>query len=116
MSTSYVIVAVATIAVNAFAAIADFARAKFVLANSAELGVPQSWVFPLGLLKLAGALGLAAGLAGFEFLGIAAAVGLVLFFIGAVGIHLKTRVYHNIVYPGACLALAGATLILALTA
>ena len=112
MSTAYVIVAVVTIAVNLFAAIADFAGAEFVRANSAELGLPQSWVFPLGLLKLAGAAGLSAGLLGIEALGIAAAIGLVLFFTGAVAIHVGKRVYHNIAYPGAYLALAGATLVL----
>lgn len=112
MLTAHVIVTVAAIVVNTFAATADFVRAKFVLANSAELGLPQSWVFPLGVLKLAGAAGLVAGLAGIEFLGIAAAAGLVLFFVGAVAIHVRTGVYHNIAYPGAYLALAGATLVL----
>nr|WP_042198942.1 DoxX family protein [Kibdelosporangium sp. MJ126-NF4]CEL23634.1 integral membrane protein [Kibdelosporangium sp. MJ126-NF4]CTQ93171.1 integral membrane protein [Kibdelosporangium sp. MJ126-NF4] len=114
MSTAFVIVAAATIAVNILAALADFARAKFVLANSAELGLPPSWVLPLGVLKLAGAAGLVLGLLGVEFIGIAAAVGLVLFFVGAVGIHVWKGVYHNIVYPGACLVLAGATLVLSL--
>ncbi|MCE7005802.1 DoxX family protein [Kibdelosporangium philippinense] len=114
MSTAHVIVAVITIAMNTYAAIADFTRAKFVVANSTELGLPHSWVLPLGLLKLAGALGLVAGLARFESLGIAAAAGLVAFFVGAMAIHIKASVYHNIVYPGAYLASASATLVLAI--
>ncbi|ALG13817.1 DoxX family protein [Kibdelosporangium phytohabitans] len=112
MSTVYVIVAAITIAVNTAAALADFVRAEFVLANAAELDLPASWVLPLGLLKLAGAAGLVLGIAGIEFIGIAAAVGLVLFFAGAVGIHVWKKVYHNLGYPGACLVLAGATLVL----
>jgi hypothetical protein len=114
MSVAYVIVTVVTIAVNLFAAIADFTGARFVRANSAELGLRRSWVFPLGLLKLAGAAGLSAGLLGIHALGVAAAIGLVLFFTGAVAIHVGKSVYHNIAYPGAYLALAGATLVLTL--
>ncbi|CAM3989326.1 DoxX family protein [Kibdelosporangium persicum] len=112
MSVAYVIVTVVTIAVNLYAAVADFAGARFVLANSAELGLPRSWILPLGLLKLAGAAGLSAGLLGIHVLGVAAAIGLVLFFTGAVVVHVGKRVYHNIGYPGAYLALAGATLVL----
>lgn len=114
MSTVYVIVALTTAAVNTAAAVADFLRAKFVLANSAQLGLPASWVLPLGLLKLAGAAGLVLGMLGVEPVGIAAATGLVLFFLGAVGIHVRKGVYHNMIYPGACLVLAGATLVLAI--
>ena len=33
-------------------ALADFARADFVLNNSAEVGVPRSWLPVLGALKL----------------------------------------------------------------
>ena len=58
MHTAYLLVTVATLAANAGMAVADFARAKFVLANSAEVGVPQSWVPWLATAKMAGALGL----------------------------------------------------------
>jgi hypothetical protein len=95
-----------TAVANAGAAIADFARAKFVLANSAELGIPRSWLPPLAALKAAGAVGLLAGLAGIPLVGIAAAAGLTLFFIGAVGVHVRARVFHNIAIPVCLLALA----------
>ena len=100
-----------TIAINVWAAGADFARAKFVLRNSAELGVPESWVLPLGALKLAGAGGLAVGLAGVPLLGIAAAGGLVLFFVGALAIHVWKRVFHNIAAPVVFLAAAVGSLV-----
>lgn len=97
MRAVYVIVI--TIVMNLWAAGADFMRARFVLANSAELGIPSSWVLPLGLLKAAGALGLLLGLLGVPLIGIAAAGGLVLFFLGALFAHIKARVFHNIAAP-----------------
>jgi DoxX-like family len=45
-------------------------------------------------------------------LGIAAAVGLVLFFVGAVITHLRARVLYNIAFPGASLCLSATTLAL----
>ncbi|MFV2178888.1 DoxX family protein [Actinomadura sp. LOL_016] len=111
--TTYVVVTVATIAANAGMAVADFAKAPFVLANSAEVGLRASWVPYLGALKAAGAAGLLLGLVGVPFIGIAAAVGLVLFFVGAVAAHVRTRVFHNLVFPGGYLALAVASLVLA---
>ncbi|MFD4529683.1 DoxX family protein [Streptomyces sp. NPDC058470] len=113
MFTAYVVVTVITIAVNAGIAIADFSRAEFVLANSAEVGLPQSWLFPLAALKTAGAVGLLLGLLGARFIGIAAAIGLVLFFVGALGAHFRARVYHNMAFPGGYFLLAVASLALA---
>ncbi|MGW3039503.1 DoxX family protein [Kitasatospora sp. NPDC001159] len=112
MSIAYVIVAVAAIAANAGIAAADFAEAPFVLANSAEVDVPRSWIPRLAALKAAGAAGLLIGLVAFPPLGIAAAVGLVLFYIGAVATHVRTRVLHNLYFPAGYLALAVATLAL----
>lgn len=90
---------VIAIVLNLWAAGADFVRARFVLNNSAELGVPSSWVLPLGLLKAAGALGLLLGLLGVPYIGLAAAVGLVLFFLGALVTHIRAKVFHNIAAP-----------------
>lgn len=114
MSIAYVVVTTAAIAANAGAAVADFARARFVLANSARVGVPESWLPALGMLKAAGAAGLLVGLAGVRLIGIAAAAGLVLFFVGAIATHLRARVY-DISAPGGFLALAVAALVLAVT-
>jgi hypothetical protein len=49
------------------------------------------------------------------YLGIAAAGGLVLFFTGAIIAHLRARVYYNLAFPGGYLALAIASLVLAVT-
>lgn len=91
---------------NAFIAIADYARAPFVLANNAEVGLPPTALPYLATLKLAGAVGLLVGLLGVPWLGLAAGVGLTVFFVGAVVVHLRARVLHNIAAPGAYLLLA----------
>jgi hypothetical protein len=110
MNTAYVVIAVTTAVVTAGIAVADFIPAGFVLANSAEVGVPRSWLPALGAAKLAGAIGLVVGVLGLRALGIAAAAGLVLFFVGAVATHLRAHVLYNIAFPGAYLCLSAATL------
>jgi hypothetical protein len=111
---AYVVVTIITIIANAAAAAADFSRAQFVLANSAEVGVPPSWLPMLGALKAAGAAGLLIGLLGFRYLGIAAAIGLVLFFTGALIVHVRARVFYNLAFPGTFWLLAAASLVLAI--
>ncbi|MGV0781958.1 DoxX family protein [Mycolicibacterium sp. XJ775] len=100
-----VIVAIAIVA-NGAMAVADLAAVRFVLANSAEVGVPRSWVPTLGLLKGAGAVGLLVGLLAFPPLGIAAAIGLIGFFVGAVITHIRAGVFYNIAFPAVFLVLA----------
>ncbi|WP_026929659.1 DoxX family protein [Glycomyces tenuis] len=112
MLAAYAIVTVLTIAANVWAAVIDFMKADPVVANSDALGLPRSWLFWLGVLKLAGAAGLTLGLLGLRPLGVAAALGLVLFFVGAIIAHLRARVLGNIPFPGVFLALAVATLAL----
>ncbi|VEG57429.1 integral membrane protein [Mycolicibacterium aurum] len=97
---------VARLIANTGIAIADLGRARFVLANSAEVGVPARWIPRLAALKLAGAAGLLLGLLAVPWLGLAAATGLVMFFIGAVGVHVRTKVFHNLAFPVTFLLLA----------
>ncbi|UQX09439.1 DoxX family protein [Candidatus Mycobacterium methanotrophicum] len=104
----YVVVTVITAMITAAVAIADFIPAGFALANSAEVRVRRSWLPMLGTVKLAGAI----GLVGVPAIGIAAATGLVLFFIGALIAHVRARVLYNIAFPGAYLALSAASLVL----
>ncbi|MDK0518244.1 DoxX family protein [Streptomyces sp. ML-6] len=115
MHIAYIVVTVITVAANAGIAIADFAKAKFVLANSAEVNLPQTWLPMLATMKAAGAVGLAVGLLGVRVIGVAAAIGLVLFFVGAMAAHVRARVFRNIAFPGAYLAMAIASLGLAIT-
>lgn len=95
---------------NAGIAVADLARAPFVLANSAEVGVAPRWIPYLASLKMAGAVGLLIGLVVTPWLGLAAAGGLTAFFIAAVAVHIRTKVLHNIAFPVAFLLLAAGSL------
>ncbi|MER7985316.1 DoxX family protein [Streptomyces noursei] len=112
MATAYMIIIVLTVMANAAIAVADLVRADFVLANSAAVGVPRSWLPWLGALKGAGAAGLLIGLLGFRPLGLAAAVGLVLFFVGAVVAHVRVGAYATMAAPAGYLGLAVASLAL----
>ncbi|MEW2521552.1 DoxX family protein [Actinacidiphila alni] len=112
MAAVYVIVTLVTVLATGAEAVACFARAAFVVGNSAEVGVPPAWLPRLAALKIAGAAGLLLGLAGVRPLALAAATGLVLFFVAAVAAHVRARVFHNIAFPAGYLALAAATLAL----
>jgi hypothetical protein len=83
MLTPYVVVTVLAAGANIYAAANDFLRPEWLVANMTRLRVPQSWIFALGALKAAGALGLLVGI-GLPLIGIAAAAGLVMFFVGAI--------------------------------
>jgi hypothetical protein len=113
MFTAYVVVTLMAIAANTFAATADFMRLKFVLITPAKAGVPESWMTMLGILKAAGAGGLLVGLIGVPLIGTAAAIGLILFFVGAIITHLRVRNY-SIGPAVAFLVLAVAALVLGL--
>jgi len=103
-------ITVAAIVANTGAATADFTRANFALANSVRVGVPATWLPALGTLKIAGATGLLLGLVGVPYIGIAAAAGLVLFFVGAIGVHLRAHEHRHIITTVGYFVLAAASL------
>lgn len=72
VNTVSAVVLIVTIVAKMGIALADFASAKFVLKNSAEVGVSTKWLPILGALKAAGAVGLLLGLLGVRPSGIAA--------------------------------------------
>lgn len=113
MFAAYIVVTLVAAAANIYAAANDFLRPKWLLGNMSKLGVKESSLPVLGVLKAAGALGLLIGM-GVPVIGIAAAIGLVLFFLGAVITHLRARDFSvgNGV-PVMFLALALAALVLA---
>jgi DoxX-like family len=92
MFVAYVVVTLLAAAANVFSATLDFIRFQQILTNMARVGVPESWITILGILKGAAALGLLLGIA-VPPIGIAAAGGLVLFFVGAIVTHLRARDY-----------------------
>jgi hypothetical protein len=113
MSTAYVTVTIVTGVLTGFAAVVYLIGHEYPKAQADMKGVPRAWVPRLGLCLAAGALGLLAGLA-VPLLGVLAAVGLVLYFIGALIAHLRVG-SRQIVGGVVFLSLSVAALILNLS-
>ena len=80
------------IAANGFSGVAALLHMKAILPGMVKAGVPESWLtFPIGTLKMAGAVGLLIGLLGVPLIGSAAAIGLILFFVCAIYTHIRAR-------------------------
>ncbi|WP_378742474.1 DoxX family protein [Nocardia brasiliensis] len=109
MSTAYVIVTIAAAAAMLIASGVDVFRAQWVRDNMRRYGLPDWTLYPLALIKAAGALGLLVGLA-IPALGLAAAICLVLYFIGAIITIVRARGYGDLAYPMPYLVLAAASL------
>lgn len=75
---------------NGFAASMNFVGAEFVKIVADKVQVSHKWMVPFGLLLAAGAVGLVVGVA-VPALGIAAAIGLVAYFVCALGAHVRVR-------------------------
>jgi DoxX-like family len=112
MFVAYVVVSLLLGGYLAFSAWADFVRYQQVLVAMARAGVPESWLPLLGILKAAAVVGLLLGV-GVPLIGVTAALGVSLFFVGAIVIHLRAR-YYAFAFPGSFLVLAVAALGLAL--
>lgn len=108
----YTIVTLVTIAVNGAGAAAAFASARFITDTFADIKVPPGWLPVLASLQAAGALGLLLGLLGVPAIGLAAAAGLALYFLGAMIAHLRAGAYRSLASPLLFLALAVTTLVL----
>jgi DoxX-like family len=90
---------------------AKLTRQKPIVEDMARIGVPVGMFGFLASCEIAGAVGLVVGLV-FAPLGVAAAVGLVLYFIGAVGAHVRKADYKGTGTPLMMLTLAVAALVL----
>ncbi|MFL4901693.1 DoxX family protein [Streptomyces sp. MMS24-I2-30] len=90
MFIGYVVVAALLAFASAASAVLTITRNPQVMGSMTKVGVPESWLPRLATAKAAGALGLLAGLA-IPLLGQAAAMGLALYFIGAVIFHLRVK-------------------------
>jgi hypothetical protein len=94
LTADLVVILLLAIAANAFSGVAAIAHFKPILPGMAKAGVPESWLtFPIGTLKTAGAVGLLLGLIGVPLIGIAAAIGLILFFVCAIYTHVRAHDY-----------------------
>ncbi|TDB95994.1 DoxX family protein [Actinomadura sp. 7K534] len=106
LETGLLVATVGCVLANSFEVVAKAVRADFVIQNCTEVGVARKWIPHLAVLEGAGVAGLVLGLLGLPLLGLAAAAGLVLFFAGAVVVHVRARVLHNIAFPLLFLGLA----------
>ncbi|MER7462858.1 DoxX family protein [Streptomyces sp. NPDC097981] len=98
MSTTATVVTVVAAVMSGFSGASVFARAKFVVEPLADYGVPQSSWNLLGTAKAAGAVGLLVGLF-VPVIGLMAAIGLILYFTGAVIAVLRARSYAHVPFP-----------------
>jgi|GEM_PF-821492 len=92
--------------VNAVEVVAKAVRARFVLKNCAEVGLDHRWIPHLAVIEGLGVIGLVIGLFRLPVLGLAAAGGLVLFFVVAIVVHIRARVFHTLAFPLGFLVLA----------
>ena len=117
MHTAYLVVTYIAIAFDGFSGIAALVHFSPILPGMASAGIPESWLtFPIGTLKTLGTLGLIVGL-WIPAIGIAAAAGLVMFFVCALYTHVLARDFTSMVaFGGYMLALNCAALAVAIAA
>ena len=109
MHVIYVLVTILAALANGYAASLNFVGAESVKVVADKVQVSQKCMLPFGSLLASGAVGLLTGFV-VPALGLAAAVGLVVYFICAVSAHIRVR-DPNIAGAVSFLALATAALI-----
>ena len=111
MFIAYVVVAVLLSLLLLVSARGDITRDPKITEQLKAIGVRDSWFLPLGLVKIAGALGLLVGIA-YRPLGIAAAIGVVLYFLGAVITHVRAGDKKGVGVPAVIMLFSVAPLVL----
>ena len=91
MDVAYIVVAVIFALMLTISAMGKFRKMPQVVDMIVtKVGVPESWLLWLGAAEIAGAVGLLIGIA-WRPLGVAAGVGVTLYFVGAVIAHLRAH-------------------------
>ncbi len=88
MNLASMLVSIVLAVLLAGSALMKVLRAPSIVANLTSLGVPERMIPALGALEIAAALGLLIGLFWWP-VGLAAAIGSVAYFIGAIVTHLR---------------------------
>ncbi|WP_137994457.1 DoxX family protein [Streptomyces vilmorinianum] len=112
MSTTYIVVTAVAAFMVGFSAFSIFINAPWVVEPLTEYGVPRTWWTWLGVAKAAGAAGLVVGL-WVPAIGLAAGIGTVLYFAGAVITVIRARSYPHVAWPLMYAAPVVAALVLA---
>ena len=90
MHIAYLAVTIVAALATGYAASLNFAGAESVKVVADRVRVSQKWMIPFGTVLAAGAIGLLVGLV-MPVLGKAAAIGLILYFVCAIGAHARAR-------------------------
>ena len=90
MHTAYAVITILAALACSYAACLNFVSAQSVKVVADKVQISQKWMIPFGTLLAAGAAGLLVGLV-VPVLGIAAAIGLIVYFICALGAHIRVR-------------------------
>lgn len=98
MSTTAVVFALVGALMVGFSAYSAFTGAKWVVEPLAQYGVPRAWWPWLATAKAAGAAGLLAGVF-VPAVGVAAAIGIALYFTGAVITVLRAKAFAHLAFP-----------------
>lgn len=111
MFTATVIVSVLLAVLATVSAIGKLTKMEQVIESITGVGVPPERIPVLAALELAGAVGVVVGL-WVAPLGIAAATGLVLYFVGAIAAHLRVGDTKGVSGPVVPLLISVAALVL----
>lgn len=98
MSTAHLVLTIIAAAMVGFSAVVLFLRVSWITESMELYGVPVSWWHWLAAAKAAGAIGLLVGLA-VPAVGVAAAIGLILYFTGATVTVARARRYSHVGAP-----------------
>lgn len=104
MFIATIVVSVILAALLAMAASMKLRRNEELVQNYIRLGVPVDKLNYLAFVLLAGAAGLLLGLV-WGTIGVAAAIGVVLYFLGAIGVHLRAKDTKGLGAPATYLVL-----------
>jgi hypothetical protein len=113
MSAATVVVSVLLAALLGFAAVRKLSHKPEVVEGYLRVGVPEDRLNQLAFILLAGAAGLILGLA-WAPIGIAAAIGVIVYFLVAIGFHIRARDTSHLPTPVAIAIIAVAALVLRL--
>ncbi|MFE9443363.1 DoxX family protein [Streptomyces sp. NPDC006602] len=98
MSVAHTVVTLLAAAMVAYSGVVVLTRTEWITKALTDYRVPQAWWPWLGAAKVAGAVGLLVGLF-VPVIGMAAGIGLVLYFTGAIVTVVRARWYSHIPFP-----------------
>lgn len=105
------VIAIVTAVLVALSGVGYLAHLKPFVAGAEAVKVTRQGMNVLGLLKIAGSLGIVVGLIWLPVLGVIASACLVLYFIGAIVAHLRHGQASTLAAPTVFLCLSIATLV-----